>query len=76
MISKHCRCGHHQTVHRGPQTECRGVRKNGKNAVGVVQHVFCECESFRVTSLGFWERILWGTEEDPLAVSREGRSRL
>lgn len=62
---KWCRCGHADTAHRGPGTECRGWRQRGENALGIAQTRSCDCNSFRRTERGRWQRLWVGFEEGP-----------
>jgi hypothetical protein len=59
----HCRCGHHRRVHAGRHTECDGYWRAGRNAVGAQQFQPCPCARYRPTGVGYWRRVLHGTEE-------------
>jgi hypothetical protein len=59
----HCRCGHHRSVHRGPDTGCVGMWPSGVNAIGARQWTRCTCASYRPTEVSWWHRMQIGTEE-------------
>lgn len=69
-LGPHCRCGHHRSVHRLPDTGCIGTWPDGQNALGVKQHTWCPCHSYRPTETGWWERVQSGAEEHKFPAER------
>lgn len=58
-----CKCGHHRSVHRLPDTGCVGMWRTGTNAVGAPQWESCPCRSYRPTAVSYRQRVQHGTEE-------------
>lgn len=62
-LGPHCRCGHHRSTHRMPDTGCVGYWSAGWNAIGAKQWEPCTCQAYRPTGVGWWQRVQHGTEE-------------